>query len=64
LEDHPARTDLFKGSELGMSARWTLPLVDCELSINENPVFYCIEIVNYETGVVVAHIDLYKDNAD
>jgi hypothetical protein len=44
------------------SATWTLPEVDSELMINETARFICVEIVNYETGVVLAHIDLYKDN--
>jgi hypothetical protein len=44
------------------SARWTLPEVDCQLTIQEDDTRYCIEIVNYETGMVLAHVDLVKDD--
>jgi len=58
------RPELFKGSELGMSATYALPLVDCQVSINENEAFYCIEVMNYETGTVLAHVDIYKDTEE
>ena len=49
---------------MGMSATYALPLVDCQVSINENAAFYCIEVLNYETGVVLAHVDIYKENVE
>lgn len=43
------------------SARWALPEIDAQLTIADYESLYCIEIVNYETGLVLAHIDLFKD---